>query len=302
MAVVLRQSGGSGKTPIGVLNVEHREIGGLTKEDHAGVLVGMANLAALAINNVQQANELEKVRNDAIVNEAVAWMGIFAAESQHTMAQKISSMRYCLDTLRVWSSELPDSQRALLIDITDDLHKIVNDIQAIRPPETIALMADVPTSVDFELHQSISLWCEEHNRDAAQPIALVFDLQCTQIQIQVPARILRIATEKLVHNAFKAMREGGTLTVQSRRNGMQVQILLTDTGAGIPDFARNDFLKRPIHRPHADGQQGSGMGALMARIVARRHQGNLEVLQTGAVGTTLCLSFPIANGGIAQIG
>ncbi len=295
MAVVLRQSGISSKTPIGVLNVEHRECNGLTKEDHAGVLVGLTNLAALAINNAQQASELEQVRNDAIVNEAVAWMGIFAAESQHTMAQKISSMRYCLDSLRAWSNELPEVQRELIFEITDDLGKIVNDIQAIRPPETIEMMADVPTNVDVELRQSILSWCEEHNQRSTNAIEVTFDLKCAQMQLRVPAQILRIATEKLVHNAFKAMASGGCLTVRSRTVGTQVQIELTDTGPGIPDFARADFLKRPIQRPHDNGRQGSGMGALMARMVAHRHQGDLVLIGSTAAGTTLCLSFPMVN-------
>ncbi len=305
MAVVLRQSGIAGKTPIGVLNVEHRECNGLTKEDHAGVLVGLTNLAALAINNAQQASELEQVRNDAIVNETVAWMGIFAAESQHTMAQKISSMRYCLDSLHAWSNELPDAQRELLFEITEDLGKIVNEIQAIRPPGTIELRADIPTTVDVELRQSVLTWCEEHNQRVAKPIDVTFDLQCAAQQIRVPARILRIATEKLVHNAFKAMASGGCLTVRSRAMGGQIHIEIADTGPGIPHFARNDFLKRPIQRPHDDGRpgsghqgnghQGSGMGALMARIVARRHQGDLLLVESTDVGTTLRLSFPLAN-------
>lgn len=302
MAVVLRQADQQNKRAIGVLNVEHREVGGLTKEDHAGVLVGLANLAALAIKNVRQAGELDEARDYAIVNEALAWMGIFGAETQHTMAQKISSMRYCLDTLRAWGERLPTEEQEILLDVTGDLSKIVNDIQAIGPPDSIEMVTNVPTNVDIELRQSITQWCEEHNQSAPEPVNVLFDLQCDQTQIAVPARILRIATEKLIHNALRAMPNGGALTIRSRRREKAVQIDIADSGAGIPHFARSDFLKRPIQRPTDAGQSdnagGSGMGAHMARIVARRHHGELELVETSEAGTTLRLTFPIATGGI----
>ncbi|MCB0128344.1 MAG: sensor histidine kinase, partial [Caldilineaceae bacterium] len=298
IAVVLRQADAVGKGTIGVLNVEHRDVGGLTKEDHAGVLVGLANLATLAIKNVEQAGELEEARDYAIVSEALAWMGIFGAETQHTMAQKLSSMRYCLDTLRAWGETLPSEEQEILLDVTTDLSKIVNDIQAIGPPESIAMVTNVPTNVDVELRQSIAQWCAEHNQHAAQPVTANFDLQCALYQINVPARVLRIATEKLVHNALKAMPDGGTLTIRSRLMGSEVTIEIADSGTGIPHFARADFLKRPIQRPPDSTAGGSGMGAHMARIVARRHQGELELVETSEGGTTLRLSFPVANGGV----
>ena len=112
------------------------------------------------------------------------------------------------------------------------------------------------------------------------------------------ARVLRIATEKLVHNALKAMPDGGTLTIRSRLMGSEVTIEIADSGTGIPHFARADFLKRPIQRPPDSTAGGSGMGAHMARIVARRHQGELELVETSEGGTTLRLSFPVANGGV----
>ncbi|MEZ4866659.1 MAG: GAF domain-containing protein [Caldilineaceae bacterium] len=310
LAVVLRRiSSGNGihqlGHPIGILNVEHHEVNGLTREDHAGVLVGLANLAALAIRNADQAAELEEVRDYAIINEAIAWMGIFAAEKQHTMAQKIGSLRYCIDSLRAWVEQQHDVDQTLFTELLDDLESIANDLHSIRPAAPVDATLEAPTLVDVELQRTIQRWCNDHNRKQETAIECTFALDCPGISIAAPASMVQVALEKIVHNAFRAMGAEGVLTVRSRQVDGQVEIDIEDTGPGIPEFARADFLKRPIQRPPQNGASqngandqhtGTGMGAHMARIVARRYGGNLKLLQTSGLGTTLRLTFPIFGG------
>jgi signal transduction histidine kinase len=107
-----------------------------------------------------------------------------------------------------------------------------------------------------------------------------------------------MATEKLVHNALKAMDPVGCLTVRTVQVGDQVQVEISDTGAGLPAHAREGFLRRRI-QPIA-AEKGSGMGALMARLVARRLGGDLTLVATGPTGTTLRLTLPIDHEPLAH--
>ncbi len=288
---------------IGTIYVTSQEVDGIVLDDR-NFLEKLAPQAAIAlhlatlmqqerIQREYQAQELAEVRDYAIASEAVAWFGITAADRQHTLAQKIGSIRYCTDTLKTWAQQHGLANDDCITEIIEDLNSVADDIQAIKRTSTMTAPTETPTVIDRELRRTIQRWCDEYNREAAATIRCQFDLQCDDLQIHVPTNILRIAAEKVVHNALKAMANTGVLTVHSQRIGEQIAIDFSDTGPGIPAFARPYFLKRPIQRPPEAEGQGTGMGAHMARIVARRYRGDLALLTTGTAGTTLRLTFPV---------
>jgi len=288
---------------IGTIYVTSQEVDGIVLDDR-NFLEKLAPQAAIALHlatlmqqeraqREDQAHELAEVRDYAIASEAVAWFGITAADRQHTLAQKIGSIRYCTDTLKAWAQQHALAGDDCLAEIIEDLNSVADDIQAIKRTASVATATDAPTVVDRELRRTVQRWCDEYNREAAATIRCHFDLACDELQIHVPTNILRIAAEKVVHNALKAMATTGVLTVHSQRIGDQIAIDVSDTGPGIPAFARPYFLKRPIQRPPEAEGQGTGMGAHMARIVARRYRGDLALRATGDAGTTLRLTFPV---------
>ncbi len=288
---------------IGTLYVTSQEIDGIGLDDR-NFLEKLAPQAAIALHlatlmqqertqRAYQAQELAEVRDYAITNEAVAWFGITAADRQHTLAQKIGSIRYCTDTLRVWAQQHQLAGDECINEIIEDLNSVADDIQAIKRMSATAAPTEAPTLIDRELRRSVQRWCDDYNREGSSTIRCQFVLTCDELQVHVPTNILRIAAEKVVHNALQAMATDGLLTVHSRRIGDQIAVDFTDDGPGIPAFARPDFLKRPIQRPPSIEGQGTGMGAQMARLVARRYRGDLALLATGAAGTTIRLTFPV---------
>ena len=244
-----------------------------------------------------QAQELADARDNAIASEAVAWFGITAADRQHTLAQKIGSLRYCTDTLKLWGQRHGLAGDEWLQEVINDLNSIADDIQTFRsdPLTTIGSVPETPTLIDRELRSTVQRWCDQYNQEEGAAITYRFDLQCPGLRVHAPANILRIATEKVVNNALKAMAHQGALTVRSRRIGEQIAIDIEDTGPGIPAFARPYFLKRPIQRPPGAPGQGTGMGAHIARLIARRYRGDLILLESSDQGAKLRLTFPLVK-------
>lgn len=289
--------------PIGTIYLTSKEHNGITLDDR-NFIDKLAPHAAIAVHHAtlmqqeraqreDQAQELAEVRDYAIASEAVAWFGITAADRQHTLAQKIGSLRYCTDTLKVWAQQHGLAEDACIHEIIDDLNSVADDIQAIKSSPATTTPTEAATVIDRELRRTIQQWCNQYNAEAHVTIQCAFDLNCDGLQIQVPTNILRIATEKVVHNAFQAMGDTGVLTVRSHCIGGEIAIDIEDTGPGIPAFARPHFLKRPIQRPPDVQGHGTGMGAHMARIVARRYHGELALLETSEQGTKLRLTFPV---------
>lgn len=79
----------------------------------------------------------------------------------------------------------------------------------------------------------------------------------------------------LIANAAQAMEEGGTLTLVSRRSGDQVEIDVTDTGAGIPDNVMPKIFD-PFFTTKPVGE-GTGLGLSMVHKIVQSHGGSIRV-------------------------
>jgi PAS domain S-box-containing protein len=116
----------------------------------------------------------------------------------------------------------------------------------------------------------------------------------------VPAVVCNIADLNqvflnMVINAADAIQEKGdhgTITVSSRRDGDDVSITVSDTGAGIPrDLQRRIF--EPFFTTKKVGR-GTGQGLALARaVICDQHSGKLTLTSEIGVGTTFTIRLPV---------
>ncbi|MCA1818185.1 MAG: PAS domain S-box protein [Acidobacteria bacterium] len=87
----------------------------------------------------------------------------------------------------------------------------------------------------------------------------------------------------LIFNALDAMPEGGELTLRERREGDEVVVEVSDTGAGVPPA----LLER-IFEPFftTKGALGSGLGLAVSYGIVARHGGTISVESEPGRGTT----------------
>jgi signal transduction histidine kinase len=97
----------------------------------------------------------------------------------------------------------------------------------------------------------------------------------------------------LLSNARDATRAGDTLAVRAARVGGMLELVVEDTGCGIPreHLAR---IQEPFFTTKADGH---GLGLAICRSIVAQMQGQLRVESTPGAGTRVRVSFPIAEEG-----
>ncbi len=102
---------------------------------------------------------------------------------------------------------------------------------------------------------------------------------------------LREILLNLIHNARHAMgRSGGTLCIEPRNLGRSIEILVSDSGPGIPA----ELLPK-IFEPFFTTKsrtEGTGLGLSICSEFAREHGGLVELRSTSAQGTTFCVTLP----------
>jgi signal transduction histidine kinase len=126
-------------------------------------------------------------------------------------------------------------------------------------------------------------------------VGIVLDLDPRLPLASIDAPAVHQAVTNLVLNAVEAAPEHtGVVTIASRhhRASDEVAVTVRDNGAGIPDSIRPRLFEPFVS---SKGQRGTGLGLAVARKIAERHGGRIEVVASSAGGTEIALRFPASN-------
>jgi signal transduction histidine kinase len=139
--------------------------------------------------------------------------------------------------------------------------------------------------------------------EAVQTVARFFRLSAAAKGVDVVERLedvsllgrrgeLRQLLLCLLLNAKQALPDGGTVTVEVRRDGDAALVRVSDTGPGVPaELGERAFDAFVTTREDAGAL---GLGLTVARLIARRHGGEL-VLEPSGAGASLVARLPLAR-------
>lgn len=116
-----------------------------------------------------------------------------------------------------------------------------------------------------------------------------------------PDQLFRVLGN-LVRNARQAIEaegRGGRITVRAQAVAEGTEILVADTGPGLPSRALENLF-----RPFRGGsrQGGSGLGLAIAAELVRGHGGRLDLVETSTAGTTFRILLPHGPAGAVREG
>ena len=77
----------------------------------------------------------------------------------------------------------------------------------------------------------------------------------------------------LCRNGMEAMDDKGTLTIETRLEGDQVQLYVADTGIGISE----NELERLFEPFFTTKSKGTGLGLALCMSIVQRHHGTIDV-------------------------
>ena len=135
-------------------------------------------------------------------------------------------------------------------------------------------------------------------RSAIERTGLRFVVDCPSLD--VPVYVDREMWEKIVFNllsnAFKFTLEG-SIAVRLRAAGSRVELVVEDTGAGIPEGELDRVFER-FHRvagTRARSHEGTGIGLALVNELVRLHGGTIHVVSEPGVGSAFTVSIPTGS-------
>lgn len=236
----------------------------------------------------------------------------FVAESLGQLEQVYTAM----EALRTAAAERPEAvelSRAMeAADLDYARSEMPNAVaQGLEGVDRVATLVralkefshpDVAESVPTDLNQAIRTTLTVARNEYKYVAELVTDLAAELPPTPCHVSEFNQVVLNLVVNAahaiadVQAQRGRGTITVTTRRAGPWCEVLIGDTGTGIPEAIRERifdpfFTTKPVGR-------GTGQGLYLARsIIVDRHKGELSFTSTVGQGTTFLIRLPLTPAG-----
>ncbi|HEY6179120.1 MAG TPA: ATP-binding protein [Kofleriaceae bacterium] len=226
---------------------------------------------------------LSKMATDMLVAAAAARSPATAA-----LVDGLEALASSAD-LDYLSQEIPGS----LDSVRDGVARIANIVRAMKelahPGPREASAMDLPRALQNALDVTAATYryvADVETEFAETPPVICFGSDLNQVFLN------------LIVNAAHAMEDKqagrGRLGVRTRVDGDQVEIAISDTGAGIPEAHRERifdafFTTKEVGR-------GTGQGLAISRtIVVDRHGGTLTFDSQIGIGTTFYVRIPLAG-------
>jgi len=198
--------------------------------------------------------------------------------------------------LKGYAGELTDKQRDLFGRISrrlDFLESLINDLLDLAAGKVPAL-AEGETAVllNTSVGRAVLLL---QPRAEEKGVALTYHACCEELVVRGTEEGLDRIFVNLVDNGIKYTPPGGSVTVALRRVGKEVEVLVADTGIGIPDDAMPHLFEEFYRAPNAKAvdEVGTGLGLAIVRDLVRRYGGHIEVESSVGQGTTFTVTFPL---------
>ena len=194
-------------------------------------------------------------------------------------------------------SHLSEKSRAFLDMAQRNGNKLLTMVTELLDFQKVEQSAELVRLQDVELPMFLRLQVEKFIV-AAQEKHIHLSLEaCPQHLVHTDVKMMDLILENLLSNAIKYTPEGGKVTLSASIEGKTAQILVSDTGIGIPKAEIKNIFKSFFRASNAVNSQemGSGLGLMLTRQLVKKLGGKLTFVSEEGKGTTFHVVLPLGN-------
>ncbi|NAY91987.1 sensor histidine kinase [Muricauda sp. JGD-17] len=204
------------------------------------------------------------------------WAGM-AKETAHQIGTPLTS-------LLGWNELLKTEK--INPEITKEIEKDINRLQSIT--ERFSKIGSIPELQVHDIVEETEKAYQYLKQRSSKLVHFSFSSNIGAVPVLMNPPLYNWSIENLVKNGIDAMKGKGSIGIQIEKKGSHVNILVSDTGHGIP---KSDFQN--IFNPGVTTKKrGWGLGlSLVKRIVEEYHKGKIRVLSSNKEGTIMQITL-----------
>ena len=213
----------------------------------------------------------------------------------HEMRTPVTTMRLCTEGLREGFRTWDERTDRVMTDATDRLSRLSEDIDEVSRAQEgrMALERDMILIGDL-------IWSAgEAQREAfnRKGVNLVADVgSAPGVSVDVDRQRMGQVLDNLLRNALRHTPPGGSVQVFARESSDELEIVVADTGDGIPPEQLPHVFERFYRGDTARDRDrgGSGVGLTVSRAIVDAHGGGLTASSDGpGRGSAFTVALPI---------
>lgn len=284
--------------PIRNLAIASQEIAGgnlkaeveVTSKDELGDLAETFNMMG---SSLRHRDELVKefTKSKIMESERLALIGQLAANVAHELNNPLQGIvTYSHLLLEKMPGDSADNDSASIQRIVTQANRCRDIIRGLldfsrqqKPDTTVCdINAVIQECVTFV-----------ENQASFQNIEFVERFKTDLPKVVVDPSQMQQVFLNLIINAAEAMEDGGKLTLDTRSDATEnsIEIIITDTGHGIPEQYL-DKLFDPFFTTKEVGH-GTGLGLAISYGIVREHSGEISVKSTVGEGSSFLIRLPL---------
>ena len=241
----------------------------------------------------ERTQELRSAQDELVRKERLATLGNLTATVSHELRNPLGSMR---PSLYVIEKVTRDNNNEKLQSAVQRLYRSIDRCDGI-----IDELLDFTRITELSI-QNIILddWLAEviQEQPLLNGIELIYQPHLDNTQVHIDADRFRRAIINVFENACHAMliRDSTTevvdnakLSIQTQTSNDRVNILISDSGGGIPD----EVMEKIFEPLFSTKGFGVGLGMPTVQQIMKQHKGGIDI-DTSSKGTTVTLWLPLA--------
>ncbi len=231
---------------------------------------------------IDDLTELRLLERQMRQKEQMAAIGTMSAGIAHEIRNPLASITGSFKLLQSELQLSPDQGRLMEIITreTDRLNRTISEfLSYARTPAPKATRMDLSNLIS----ETVSLM---RNSPELKPSHSI-ETRLQPVSRPVDESMMRQVFFNLATNAFKAMPDGGRLTIRLESRGDNARIQFEDTGRGMDE----EELKKLFVPFHSSFANGTGLGLPIVYQIVNAHNGTISVKSRRGVGSVFAIDI-----------
>ena len=239
-------------------------------------------MADTIVDNMDKMKSVDSLRRELIANVS------------HDLRTPLAILKGYVETLQMKKDSLSESEKDEYLQIThDNIDKLSNLINQLFEYSKLEAEQITPVKEPFSI--------TELSHDLIAKFKVIAEKKKINLHLDNPKEnnivfadvgLVERALQNLIENAIKYTEPNGKVTLSIKRKDKNVEINITDTGAGIPVNEQPFIFDRYKQLDKSDKKRGHGLGLAIVKKIMDLHDTTITVLSRPKEGSSFIFNLP----------